>query len=275
MSRLAEKYTAFEDSSVTYEKAEQLMEAVLYCIRELERSDENLIAVGKELCSAQQAYETGYMYVKKKTGKALEMYNELLTDFADYGNVFLKETVIKGLPEFFKWYDVKFEPQNTWLTLDYPVLRDISGYTGIDKIYEYLKCIRLEQMFLNRFPEAYIINILSKQNAWYEEMAENICEVIFTVVTGGFLAEKILEEPYFTEPDHLRIQQKFKTEALLDINRRLKRMTDVLVETYYENCKELSEYLQDSVEGITIRLKNAADHSMLFRFLPREEAEEG
>ncbi len=59
VSRLAEKYTAFEDSSVTYEKAEQLMEAVLYCIRELERSDENLIAVGKELCSAQQAYETG------------------------------------------------------------------------------------------------------------------------------------------------------------------------------------------------------------------------
>ena len=54
VSRLAEKYTAFEDSSVTYEKAEQLMEAVLYCIRELERSDENLIAVGKELCSAQQ-----------------------------------------------------------------------------------------------------------------------------------------------------------------------------------------------------------------------------
>ncbi len=66
VSRLAEKYTAFEDSSVTYEKAEQLMEAVLYCIRELERSDENLIAVGKELCSAQQAYETGYMYVKKR-----------------------------------------------------------------------------------------------------------------------------------------------------------------------------------------------------------------
>ncbi len=34
VGRLAEKYTGFESSSITYEKAGQLMEAVLYCIHE-------------------------------------------------------------------------------------------------------------------------------------------------------------------------------------------------------------------------------------------------
>lgn len=34
VGKLAEKYTSFESTSVTYEKAEQLMGAVLYCIRE-------------------------------------------------------------------------------------------------------------------------------------------------------------------------------------------------------------------------------------------------
>ena len=35
VGRLAEKYCAGESSSVTYEKAEQLMGAVLYCIHEV------------------------------------------------------------------------------------------------------------------------------------------------------------------------------------------------------------------------------------------------
>ena len=51
VGRLAQKYTANESTSVTYEKAEQLMEAVLYCIHEAElgRSEER--RVGKE-CAA-------------------------------------------------------------------------------------------------------------------------------------------------------------------------------------------------------------------------------
>lgn len=35
VGKLAEKYTSHESTSITYEKAEQLMGAVLYCIHEL------------------------------------------------------------------------------------------------------------------------------------------------------------------------------------------------------------------------------------------------
>ena len=40
VGRLAEKYCAGESSSVTYEKAEQLMGAVLYCIHEVTKGKE-------------------------------------------------------------------------------------------------------------------------------------------------------------------------------------------------------------------------------------------
>ena len=40
VGRLAEKYCAGESSSVTYEKAEQLMGAVLYCIHEVTEGKE-------------------------------------------------------------------------------------------------------------------------------------------------------------------------------------------------------------------------------------------
>lgn len=48
-----------------------------------------------------------YMYGKKQK-KALDMYNELMTYFSSYGNRCLEDTIIKGMPEFFKWYNIDF-----------------------------------------------------------------------------------------------------------------------------------------------------------------------
>ena len=38
VGKLAEKYTSGESTSISYERAELLMEAVLYCIHELEQN---------------------------------------------------------------------------------------------------------------------------------------------------------------------------------------------------------------------------------------------
>lgn len=184
---LAEKYTAFESGSLTYEKMEQLMGAVLYCIREtemVEAKGENLpeefseggLRAGK--MPARQAYEAGLARVEQKVKAALALYNELIPEFSSYGNQCLYDTVVKGLPEFFKWYDMKFEPQNTILTLDYPVQKDLSEYTGIDRIYEYIKCIREEQDFLKKFPEEEVIRLLNCYHSEYREIFENICEMV-------------------------------------------------------------------------------------------------
>lgn len=70
LSKLAEKYTAFESTSITYEKAEQLMEAILYCIAEVEKFSENTV-VGSKVMSLQQAYEIGVSYVEQKAKNAL------------------------------------------------------------------------------------------------------------------------------------------------------------------------------------------------------------
>ena len=67
-----------------------------------------------------------------------------LANFSQAVRICLRDTFMKGLPEFFKWYDIRFEPQNTILTLDYPLLKDISSYTGIDKIYEFIRSVHAE-----------------------------------------------------------------------------------------------------------------------------------
>ena len=89
--------------------------------------------------------------MEKKVQDALKLYNRMMLYFSSYGNRCLQDTVGKGMPEFFKWYDYRLNPQDTLLTLDYPILMDLSADTGIDRIYGYLLCISLEQKFLRKF----------------------------------------------------------------------------------------------------------------------------
>lgn len=262
VGKLAEKYTSHESTSITYEKAEQLMGAVLYCIHELWESSGNAPSLNKKL-SAQRAYEMGAAYVREKTGKALDLYNRILPEFCHYENKCLYDTFVKGIPEFFKWYDIQFEPQNTILTLDYPLLKDISEYTGIDKIFEFIKSIGLEQKFLKLFPARYVINILSKDNRNWQESMDNICEIVFTHVIGHIMLGKSLTVIELKETDYFYMQEMFEQIALEDIKKHLEVTLEIYIKNYYENDRELLNYLSGAISGIVVRLKNAADNKVL------------
>ena len=262
VGKLAEKYTSHASTSITYEKAEQLMGAVLYCIHELWESSGNAPSLNKKL-SAQRAYEMGAAYVREKTGKALDLYNRILPEFCHYENKCLYDTFVKGIPEFFKWYDIQFEPQNTILTLDYPLLKDISEYTGIDKIFEFIKSIGLEQKFLKLFPAGYVINILSKDNRNWQESMDNICEIVFTHVIGHIMLGKSLTVIELKETDYFYMQEMFEQIALEDIKKHLEVTLEIYIKNYYENDRELLNYLSGAISGIVVRLKNAADNKVL------------
>lgn len=77
---LAQKYTSGESTSVTYEKAEQLMEAVLYCIREAERETEYAVAAPERM-TAEKIYHIGAEAVERKTKTALKLYHQILPEF--------------------------------------------------------------------------------------------------------------------------------------------------------------------------------------------------
>ena len=186
VAELANKYTGSESTSVTYEKAEQLMEAVLYCIDHMKKTS-GYVPESREKLPARQAYEIGYNCVAEKVKNALCIYHEILPEFDSYGNQCLYDTFIKGIPEFFKWYDIKFNPRETILTLDYPVSVDLSGYEGVDRIYEYLCCIRREQAFLKKFSRNDVVDSLRRYHSHYEELIENVCELFLRVIGQEYL----------------------------------------------------------------------------------------
>lgn len=266
VGKLADKYTAHESTSITYEKAEQLMGAVLYCIHELWESSGKVPSINEKI-PAQRAYEIGAEYVEKKTEEALDLYNRILAEFYHYENKCLYDTFVKGIPEFFKWYDIRFEPQNTIVSLDYPLMKDISEYTGVDKIFEFIKSIGLEQKFLKLFPEGYVINVLSKDNGNWKESMDNICEIVFIHVIGHIIPGKSLTVIQLEEDDYSYMQKIFEQAALEDIKKQLTTALEIFIKNYYENDRELLNYLSDSIGGIVVRLKNAADNKVLHNII--------
>ena len=118
-------------------------------------------------------------------------------EFLCFGNLdYLESTCLANFAEAIRaGYDFHYEPQDTILTLDYPILKDLSEYTGIDKIFEYILCVRLEQKFLSRFSEAYVIKILSKYDGQYRQMIDNICEIVFM----NFVVHILLGKPLYEE----------------------------------------------------------------------------
>lgn len=259
---LAKQYTCYESSSITYEKAEQLMEAVLYCINEVEERDQCSLILNEGI-SAQKAYEIGVSLVKEKAEKALALYNSVISSFYHYENQCLYDTFVKGMPEFFKWYNIRYLPQDTILTLDYPILKDLSDCTGIDKIFEYIKCISLEQKFLKRFPDENVIKILSKNDKCWKESFDNICEIVFTYMVGHILIKKPLMEILLKEEDYTFLQKLLLKESHELLQKHLEAALDILVKEYYDSDAELREYLVRDIGEIIVRLKSAAENNVL------------
>lgn len=266
VGKLAEKYTSFESTSVTYEKAEQLMGAVLYCIRETGLPGRHELAADGGR-TAQRAYEDGLACVGEKVKVALDLYNNILPEFDSYENCCLYDTFVKALPEFFQWYDMKFEPQNTIVMLDYPVLKDLSGSTGIDKVYEFIECIHLEQSFLKIFPKSYVTRVLAGYDKYYKEMIDNICGIVFLSILGHMLIKKPLSEPGFIKEDYLRMEAVLTEFGPGETEQWMRKAVEVFIGETCGGDEKLLEYLSGSIPDYAIRAKEAAGNGVLERII--------
>lgn len=229
VSRLSEKYTSKESSSVTYENAQMLMEAVVYSTTEGLTRKEYLVA--GQLPECEIVYQQGCEVIHEKVLRAKEIYNRILIDFEDYGCRNYHDFILKGIPEFFLRYDSKFAPQDHLLTMDYPTLVNMDS-CGIRRILSCLQGVEKEQKFLHAFPSETIKEVLRRIMPEYEKFyMDNICEPILFQAIGCVIAEKTLREltldqedwqeikEYFAGDDQGQVEQKIRSVIRLLANR--------------------------------------------------------
>lgn len=258
VAELAEKYGGYENTSISYEKAQMLMDAVLYCIHEYETGSGDMLMDKK--VSAKEAYTVGRQLVAEKVKKLTEIYNEMMPVFNDYGSLCLQETIIKGIPAFLQRYDIKFNPQDTLLTLDYPVLTDLSGLTGVDAVFRYVSDVCLEQVFLREFHSAYVGEVLSALHNEYEMLVANICSIVLRNTVGHILLDKPLSEKGFPEEEYQEFKRIFEEKSKEEIQGMVREAIWCMVRQIPGENQELLEYLYQDTCNLTSRIQNAVEN---------------
>lgn len=253
VSEISIKYSGHEHSSITYEKAQMLMEGVLYCINEYKKT--NSYALLKKHISANEAYKYGHEIVIDKTKKLRALYNEIMMDFLDYDLKCLKNTITKEIPGFLTNYDFKFAPQETLVTTDYPVLKKLDGLSGIDFMLEYMECIRIEQQFLKKFDYGYVVEVLLAYHSGYRELIENICEVVLQDMVRHIMLDKPLNSKGFDKKDLKGLESILLNKSMKEIHDDVTVILKQLTEYYYDNDDLLLEYLINCIPDVVMGLR--------------------
>ncbi len=268
---LAERYTGRASTSVSYETARQLMEAVLYCIGEAGKA-ENATAhsrevAGGERLTAQEAYRRGYGLVIRRAEEAQTLYNKLILSFNGYESRVYRRTVTRNIPGFFRRYDPRFNPQQDFMGLDYPVFAPLGKRPGIDKVYRYLACISAEQRFLGSMSPDLIRAALTACCPDYRELPVNIGEIVLRKLLVNLLLGISLEETALRPDRYEALAAEVNASSGEGLAQRLRELTAGLAGRYFPGEEALARYLYFYIPGIRAALANGAKHGCMQRIV--------
>lgn len=266
VTRLAEKYTGCDHTSISYEKAQALMEAVMYCIQEFERSSgaNTLLFVNPD---PKEAYEAGRRIVLDKAMELRQLYNQMIPDFKDYGSPYLRDLVTAGIPQFLKVYDPLYAPQETLLTLDYPLLKDIRSLTGIDAILTCLQWISLEQEFLRGLDHLYVQEVLRASCPGGALPPENLLSIVLPSVIGHMLLNKPFSNTGFSVEEYGALEEVLKKAAGSNMEKHMKTLLNHAADHLCHGNLPLQEYLYTGIPDMTVRIQNCLEHHNLEKLI--------
>jgi hypothetical protein len=273
VAKLAARYTSNESTSISYDKARQLMGAVIYCIKEYLDSAAGLreLVTADSTVSADSAYRQGYELLIEKVKKIQQEYNLMMREFQYYGNRCCYDTFQKGMPEFFLYYDARFHPMNHILTLDYPVLVSLEPRCGADLMELYVRSAYLEQRFLKKLPDEYIMHVLSAYSSDYGELIINLASIVIRNVLGCRIAGKSIDLNGYSEDEMTRLKLFISGKTREESEEQLKKYIDELMDFAYEGNEELGNYLKEDMRNFSFELQHGLNYNCLQTMLAVEK----
>ncbi len=217
------KYTSNDHSSISVEKAQQLMDSILYCINGYLNSvnvDSNSITTS-DYNSANALYERGLELEKENFSYAKELLINIKNTALKIDNMSYQDTIFGGLDIFFKKYDVLYAAHETPADIDYQLCFEVIDCTGVEYILKYLEQLYIENIFCNKFDEKDIKALLMGYNQDYRVMLLNFFEVVLQNILGlELISSDILRLNIYAE-DRLILQEMLENLDLFELQDKL------------------------------------------------------
>ncbi len=105
--------------------------------------------------------------------------------------------------------------------------------------------------------------ILEKYSHLYEELADNLCEIVIAAAAVHICAQVPFREADLNNAGAARIREYFSRTSPEEVKTGLAAAADTFLRSYYGNGADLADYLSGSVSSVAARLKTAAEHGSL------------
>ena len=238
--------TKGESSSITVEKAEKLIIGIWYTIDAYMNSLDN-IELSIEVLKNDEIsfiYKNGKEILKKDFINVKNLYEEVLQSRV-LTNLDAYNDTLKGIGDFFKLYNLDYEPDECDANIDYPLAFDDWNVKGLYYMKNYLWNLYLENNICNKF-ENEDINLILKSygennDINYRDLLINIFEMSITNLVFAKLINK----------NSLQI----KNEEFEILNEKLKNLKEEQIEITIKEIIEkiISDYNFNEFEQLYIK----------------------
>ena len=248
VAQLIEKYNAKKGTAPDKKQTEEFMQAITFCIDEV-IANGDACEVAAENMSAAQSYVDGLKLVTEKLKSSAALYNSLMPDFNSYGNKTLGDTFTKELRTFFEKYDPIFKPQDNVVNLSYPMISDLSGLRGIDKVAEYLRILKEEQTFLSSLPATYVETALAGYNPHPASIKESVMAIVMRDITIHALCAKPINIPALTEADVRKVKLMLKQDGPKKCADNAGIVINLLIKKCFGDDTDFIDYTKPAIEN--------------------------
>jgi len=211
------KYTHGESTSIRAETAERILTSILYSIDAQLKgfSDHEAALNSLKAETIKGTYQKGFDLMSSCIEETKMLYRKIADSKLKVDLYAYNETIDEALPEFFAIYDSAYNAQDTWASMDYPLLfNDIQG-SGIFYIKQYLKYLAIENYFCSRFDPMAVDKLLNNYGKVYRidyrETLINILEILLTNSIFSVLSGNSALELRITKQQHEILMEKFES----------------------------------------------------------------
>ena len=263
LSYVTRRFTGFDSSSVTVDKAQSLLESALFTVgvqlKTYPAPDDALQAV---LHSGMLSlYREGRRRIDELLARSHAYQSAILENLFPTANRFYAETLIGGISGFFKLYRPDYAAQEMHITADYPTLVQMPALRGIEFIARYLRQLSLENAFLNLFDPALADRLLRAHAPSYAQIPLSLCQPVLCAALGCELTGRDPRELHLSLEDIGALAERFAAMDRSESEAELRRAL-ALLSIDLELPRQLSAYLRAALPQTAVLIKSTAPASM-------------
>lgn len=260
------KLTGGESTSISVEKAGELLSSILYTLDIASKSD---TLVGDKLTKRdlENLLNNGRCILNKKRKSVYVEWKLMYTDSPNIPNVYFRDTLCE-LGKFFHQYDTYFYADMIPCSITYPLLCNVSeSLKGITFIEKYIRSLQVENDFLNCFDIDILTSLYRTVFSDYEELLFNLSDQVLTNAIGLSLIGGDVKKLCIREDERERISFVLQEKSAGEVEFCIRNATRFACEDLGIRDTFAKEYLEaaaaKTVPHILEALK-AGDISFVF-----------